>query len=59
MERCTPMRMSSIFLPLAAHDSTSDSAKTVQVVEIFTGRVAFWAMPPSSPSGISSANEAA
>ena len=34
----TPSRMSSIFLPLPSQERTSDSANTVQVVLILTGR---------------------
>jgi hypothetical protein len=56
---CTPSRMSSIFLPLPNHDSTSDSAKTVHVVLILTGLSPFKAVGPSSASGISRALEAA
>ena len=56
---CTPSRMSSIFLPRAIQERTSDSAKTVQVVVMGTGRSARSAVGPSSSSGISSAADAA
>ena len=59
IDRCTPHRMSSIFLPLPSHDSTSDSANTVQVVLIFTGCDEPSAVSPSSSSGISRAADAA
>ncbi len=55
----TPSRTSSIFLPLPSQESTSDSAKTVQVVLIFTGRSPRMAVAPSWSRGMSSALEAA
>jgi len=55
MERCTPARMSSTALPRASQESTSDSAKTVQVLLILTGRSPASAVGPSSSSARSSA----
>jgi hypothetical protein len=51
--------MSSIFFPLPSQESTSDSAKTVHVVLIFTGRSPRKAVGPRSPSGMSRALDAA
>ena len=59
VDRCTPARMSSIFFPRASHDSTSDSANTVQVVLMATGFSPRSDVGPSSSSGISSAAAAA
>jgi len=59
MDRCTPMSTSSVFRPRASQPRISDSAKTVQVVVIVTGFLDVSASVPRSPSGISSACEAA
>ena len=55
IERWTPSRMSSTFLPRPSHARISDSAKTVQVVSDLHRRSPRSVSGPSSPSGISSA----
>ena len=55
----TPSSTSSILRPSASQPRISDSANTVQVVVILTGFFAVRASGPRSPSGSSSAWEAA